>query len=124
MIYFERNSIRIYQIEYDLESNQQSGRALLDAISAYGVENVSALVKRAGLSVETTRYQVWHELPSRGLTYDVELNFELMGPERWKLNANIPKHVDPELSSVYSKRKRAPVMVRKFFQLVEYLLSH
>src|SRR5579875_575855 len=74
--------------------NQQSGRALLDAIKIHGVENVSLLASLAGLGTETTRYQVWHELPSRGIKSDVEFNFKLMGLERWILRVDFPNHVD------------------------------
>ena len=66
---------------------------MLDAIRVHGVDNISMLAERADLRIETARYQIWHELPSRGIGIDVELDFGLMGLETWEARINLPENV-------------------------------
>lgn len=93
--------------------NQESGKALLEAIRLHGLDNISLLAKCAGLHVETTRYMVWHELPSHGIMTEIELNFERMGLERWLLHLSFAGHVEAktlfdflknEASAIYGSR--------------------
>lgn len=74
--------------------DQESGRALIDAIRLHGVGNTSLLSKFTGMPVETVRYGVWHELAGHGIFSDIELDFELMGLQRWVLNLTFSNHVE------------------------------
>ena len=86
---------------------EKAAQKLIEAISRYGLENVSVLSKHVNIPVETARYMIWEELPKHHLKIRLTLNLPKIGLGRWMLQVIPTQKANTNLIEAFLKESGA-----------------
>ena len=86
---------------------EKAAQKLIEAISRYGLENVSVLSKHVNIPVETARYMIWEELPKHHITIRLTLNLPKIGLGRWMLQVTPAQKSHADLIDAFLKASGA-----------------
>src|SRR5579859_4409292 len=75
---------------------QKQFHKLVQAISRFGLDNVTILADYSDIPIETARYMIWHELPQHYISVGVDIDFSRVGLTQWMVKIDAARKLDKD----------------------------
>lgn len=76
---------------------QKQFHKLVQAISRFGLDNVTILADYSDIPIETARYMIWHELPQHCISVGVDIDFNRIGLTQWMVKIDADRKLDKDV---------------------------